>query len=54
VINMTNPEQETAIRKNAEIIWEQIEALDELTIYPAIGQDEAVSHDAILYRVLLS
>jgi len=51
---MTIPQGETAIRKNAAIIWNQIEALEGLLIYPAIGQDEAVSHDAIFYRVLLS
>ena len=40
---MTNPEQEAAIWKNAEIIWEQIEALDELTNYPAIVQEMLVT-----------
>lgn len=40
---MTNPQGETAIRKNAAIIWKQIEALDELHIYPAIVQEVLIT-----------
>jgi hypothetical protein len=39
---MTIPQGETAIRKNAAIIWNQIEALDDLPIYPAIIQEMLV------------
>lgn len=40
---MTNSEQEAAIRVNVEIIWEQIGALDELPIFPAIIQEMLVT-----------
>lgn len=35
---MTNLKQEAAIRRNKEIIWEQVKTLDESPIYPAIVQ----------------
>lgn len=40
---MTNPENEAAMRKNKEEIWEQIKALDEQPIYPAIVQQVLIT-----------
>jgi len=40
---MTSPEQEAAIRKNKAIIWEQIKALDESPVYPAIVQQVLIT-----------
>jgi len=40
---MTNLEQEDAIRRNKEIIWEQVKTLDESPIYPAIVQQVLIT-----------
>lgn len=40
---MTGPDQEAAIRKNRAIIWEQIEALEEVPVYPAIVQQVLIT-----------
>jgi hypothetical protein len=41
--SITDPQGETTIRKNAAIIWKQIEAFDDFPIYPAIVQEVFVT-----------
>lgn len=40
---MTHLEQEAAIRRNKEIIWKQVKALDEFPIYPANVQQVLIT-----------
>ena len=40
---MSGPDNEAAIQKNRELIWERINALDEKPIYPAIVQQVLIT-----------